>query len=106
MQNKEVRQSIRDAWEKFRIHPLVCFMDIDRTRYRVSPEGRIVRGEYYGDKAGLPLKVHYDKKNKMTYCNVKNNLDMTCTLYCEDMIRYHREYEEKFIRGRNNTDGV
>jgi hypothetical protein len=91
----KIRQSIRDDWEEFKIYPLECLTNIDPTRYRVSPEGRVVRGEWYGDKAGLPLKVCYDKRLKQTYCNVKDIYDKTVRLYCDNLITYHKNYVKR-----------
>ena len=89
MKSKEVRQSIRDDWERFKIYPVTCYPDIDPTRYRVNCEGRIVKGEWYGEKAGLPVKVCYDKQRRLTYCNVTNIFGKTVRLYCDDMVIYY-----------------
>ena len=99
--SKEVRQSIKDDWEEFKIYPLETYPDIDPTRYRVTSEGRIVKGEWYGDKAGLPVKVHYDNKLKMAYCNIRNNLGEICRVYCENLRTYHKDYESNLIISKN-----
>ena len=93
----KVRQSIRDEWKEFKIYPLEGYPDVDPTRYRVLSNGHIVRGEYYGNKAGLPMNVCYDQRLKMTYCNVKNINGDTCRCYCDDLIKYHKNYESKVI---------
>ena len=97
MSNNEVRQSIRDDWERLNFLPLDEFQDIESKKYLVTPEGRIVKGEYFGDKAGLPLKVYYDKQRKMKYSNIKNVYDNTVRLYCDDMALYHAYISKKFI---------
>lgn len=84
-----VRQSIKDDWERFKIYPITCYSDIDPTRYRVNSDGRVVKGEWYEEKAGLPLKVCYDKKRKLTYCNLTNIYGKTVRVYCDDMEIYH-----------------
>ena len=55
MFNKKVRQSIRDDWEKLKIYPLTDIPDIDPTKYRYNHEGRVVKGEYFGEKGGITL---------------------------------------------------
>ena len=97
MNNNKVRQSILDDWEEFKIYPLDEYQDVEPNMYRVTPEGRIVKGEYFGDKAGLPLKVCYDKQRKMKYSNIKNVYDNTVRLYCDDMALYHAYISKKFI---------
>lgn len=96
MSNDKVRQSIRDDWERFKIYPITCYPDIDPFRYRVNCEGRIVKGEWYGEKAGLPVKVCFDKKRKMTYCNVTNIFGKSVRLYCNDMAIYYDYITKKF----------
>lgn len=94
MSNKEVRQSIRDDWEHFKIYPITFYPDIDPTKYRFNCEGRVVKGEYFGDKAGLPMKVCYDKKRKMKYCNVINIYGEITRLYCDDLALKHGELKK------------
>lgn len=89
MTNNKVRQSIRDDWERFKIYSITCYSDIDPFRYRVNCEGRVVKGEWYGEKAGLPLQVCYDKKRKLLYCNLTNIYGKTVRVYCDDMATYH-----------------
>ena len=89
MINDKVRQSIRDDWKEFKIYSVTCYSDIDPTRYRVNSDGRIVKGEWYGEKAGLPIKVCFDKKRKLLYCNLTNIYGKTVRVYCDDMVTYH-----------------
>jgi len=96
MNNNNVRQSILDDWERLNFLPLDKYQDIEPNMYRVTPEGRIVKAEYFGDKAGLPLKVFYDKQRKMKYSNIKNIYGNTVRLYCDDMALYHAYISKKF----------
>lgn len=95
-EKEKVRQSIRDDWEEFKIYPLTCYSDIDPTRYRVTCEGRIVKGEWYGDKAGLPIKVCYDKARRLKYCNLTNIFGKTVRVYCDEMVIYHAYISKNF----------
>ena len=86
-----IRQSIKDAWKQFKIYPLDWCSDIDPTKYRFNCEGRVVKGEYFDDKAGLPIKVCYDRQRKMKYCNVTDIFGKTIRLYCDDLAIKHSE---------------
>lgn len=102
----EVREGIREDWDKYEIYPLVNFPNVDPTRYRVTREGKIAKGEYYGSEAGRPWNKKgyngYDKKSKRLYVNLDGVDGTKVKLYCDELIIYHDYYKSKINEGIRN----